>query len=97
MRKIVVSTQFKKDVKLARKRQLPEQKLNEIVFKLANDEELPNELRDHQLYGDYVGFRELHIQPDWLLVYRKLEDQTIQMLNLYRTGSHSDLFGKKRR
>lgn len=91
MRTIVLSTQFRKDLKLARKRHLPEEKLNEIVFKLANDEELPISNHDHALTGDKIGYRECHIQPDWLLIYNKVEGE-IQILNLFRTGSHSDLF-----
>ncbi len=91
MRTIVLSTQFRKDLKLARKRNLPEEKLNEIVFMLANDLELPMSNRDHALMGDKIGFRECHIQPDWLLIYNKVDGE-VQILNLYRTGSHSDLF-----
>ena len=91
MRTIVLSTQFRKDLKLARKRNLPEEKLNAIVFMLANDIELPMNNRDHALAGDKIGFRECHIQPDWLLIYNKVDGE-VQILNLYRTGSHSDLF-----
>ena len=91
MRTIVLSTQFRNDLKLARKRNLPEEKLNEIVFKLANDEEIPASNRDHALTGDKIGFRECHIQPDWLLIYNKVDGE-IRILNLFRTGSHSDLF-----
>ena len=91
MRTIVLSTQFRKDLKLARKRNLPEEKLNEIVFMLANDIELPTNNHDHALTGNKTGFRECHIQPDWLLIYNKVDGE-VQILNLYRTGSHSDLF-----
>lgn len=91
MRAIVLSTQFRKDLKLARRRNLPIEKLNEIVFMLANDMELPMNNHDHALTGNKTGFRECHIQPDWLLIYNKVEGE-VQILNLYRTGSHSDLF-----
>ena len=91
MRAIVLSTQFRKDLKLARRRNLPIEKLNEIVFMLANDMELPMNNHDHVLTGNKTGFRECHIQPDWLLIYNKVEGE-VQILNLYRTGSHSDLF-----
>lgn len=92
MRRIDFTGQYKKDLKLARKRHLPEDKLNEIIFKLANDEPLPDVNKDHSLSGDYVGTRECHISPDWLLIYSKHEDSSVQILTLIRTGSHSDLF-----
>lgn len=91
MRTIIISSQYKKDLKLARKRGLPEDKLNEVVFMLANDLPLPAINRDHVLIGDKNGLRECHILPDWLLIYDK-EEGELQILNLIRTGSHSDLF-----
>ena len=92
MRRIDFTGQYKKDLKLARKRNLQESKLNEIIFMLANDQDLPAANRDHMLFGDYAGTRECHIQPDWLLIYRKEDDDSVQILTLIRTGSHSDLF-----
>lgn len=92
MRRIDITGQYKKDLKLARKRHLPEDKLNEIIFKLANDEPLPESNKDHALTGQFVGTRECHIEPDWLLIYSKEEDGSILILTLIRTGSHSDLF-----
>jgi len=92
MRRIDLTGQYKKDLKLARKRDLPEEKLNQIVFLLANDEPLPVANRDHALTGDFFGCRECHIEPDWLLIYSKNDDETVQILSLIRTGSHSDLF-----
>lgn len=92
MRRIDITGQYKKDLKLARKRHMPEDKLNEIILKLANDEPLPPANRDHALSGDYGGARECHITPDWLLIYNKSEDDALQILTLIRTGSHSDLF-----
>ena len=92
MRQIEITGQYKKDLKLARKRNLPEAKLNEIIFMLANEQVLPAVNKDHALYGDYEGTRECHIQPDWLLIYSKSEEDSIQILSLIRTGSHSDLF-----
>ena len=93
MRTIIFSTQYKKDLKLARKRNLPEEELNQVVFNLANDIPLDVKYRDHELYNQFKGFRECHIKPDWLLMYRKTSDGTLQILELVRTGSHSDLFG----
>lgn len=90
MLKIVVSNRFKKDLKLAHKRGCDMQLLNSIVTKLANEEPLPEKYKDHNLSGDYVGYRECHVQPDWLLIYKTYEEELV--LLLYRTGSHSDLF-----
>lgn len=82
--------QYLKDLKLARKRGLDEKKLNEIILKLIKGEELPSKNRDHFLTGNYKGFRECHISPDWLLIYSR--DITIKIVTLVRTGTHSDLF-----
>ena len=56
---------------------------------LATGEPLPEKNRDHPLHGDYEGYRECHINPDWLLIYEK--DTEIRIISLYRTGTHSDL------
>lgn len=87
---ISTTTQFKKDLKLARKQGKDEEKLWEVVERLANGEELEEKYRDHNLTGRYSGYRECHIDPDWLLVYKKQDE--ILILLLYRLGSHSDLF-----
>lgn len=92
MRTIILSTQYKKDIKLARKRNLPEEELNKVVYDLANDVPLATKYRDHELINKYRGFRECHIRPDWLLIYRKTDDGELQILELVRTGTHSDLF-----
>ncbi len=63
-------------------------KLKNIIDILANNSPLPLKYRDHKLMGCYEGSRELHIEPDWLLIYRLSQDSLI----LERTGSHSDLF-----
>ena len=91
-RSIVWTTQFKKDYKLALKRHLDIELLDNIIRSLARGETLPEKNRDHALTGDWVGHRECHILPDWLLVYR-IEDDVL-VLTLARTGTHSDLFGK---
>ena len=64
--------------------------LKDIVTKLANGEPLDARHKDHPLSGDWIGHRECHIQPDWLLIYRIEND--ILVLTLSRTGTHSDLF-----
>ena len=88
--------QFRRDLKLAKKRGLMLSDLFDVVEKLSNDKPLDEHCRDHALHGDYQGYRECHINTDWLLVYEK--DTEIRILSLYRTSTHSDLFsnGKKR-
>ena len=83
---------FKKSYKLAQRRGKDMKKLWHIVELLANKEPLPEQNKDHSLTGDYIGFRECHIEPDWLLVYQYIEN--VLILNLFDTGSHSDLFSK---
>ena len=90
MLEIVLSNRFKKDLKMAKKRGYNLDLLNDIVEKLAKQEPLPKKNRDHSLTGDFIGFRECHIQTDWLLVYRVNDEELI--LFLTRTGTHSDLF-----
>lgn len=87
---IIASNKFRKDLKLARKRGLKLEKLNAVVEMLANQLPLDIRYRDHALTGDYGDFRECHIEPDWLLIYR--QDEDVLELFLFRTGSHSDLF-----
>lgn len=87
---ILFTAKFKKDIKLAQKQGKNLDKLFTVVELLSNDEKLDVKCRDHELSGNYDGFRECHIEPDWLLIYRKNNDQVI--LYLLRTGSHSDLF-----
>ena len=87
---IKTTTQFKKDFKLAKRRNRNMNLLKEIIDKLANEEPLEEKYRDHALTGNWTGHRECHIQPDWLLVYRVEND--VLVLTLSRTGSHSDLF-----
>ena len=90
MLKIVLSNRFKKDLKLAKKRGLNLDILEDIVNKLAMREKLPDKNRDHGLTGDYIVYRECHVAPDWLLVYRVEEDEL--ELFLFSTGTHSVLF-----
>ncbi|MBF0397982.1 MAG: type II toxin-antitoxin system YafQ family toxin [Desulfobacterales bacterium] len=85
---IIKDTQFKRDVKLSLKRGKDMSKLKDIIDKLFAGEVLPPKNKDHKLKGVYKDFRECHIEPDWLLIY-KIEDDT---LFLVRTGSHADLF-----
>lgn len=88
MLKLNLTTQFKRDLKLCKKRNYNISMLNAIVNTLRIPEALPPKNKDHTLKGDYVGRRECHISPDWLLIYRINGDE----LYLDRTGTHSDLF-----
>lgn len=87
---IIMSTSFKKDYKSIIKRGYDKKLLQDIINQLANGEELPPRNKDHFLKGNYNGFKECHILPDWLLIYKIDEDKLI--LALTRTGTHSDLF-----
>lgn len=89
---VKLTTQFKKDYKQAIKRGLKIQMLDDVITALALGEVLPEKNRDHALSGNWIGHRECHILPDWLLIYR-IEDDVL-ILTLTRTGTHSDLFGK---
>lgn len=77
--------QYLKDLRLARKRGLDETKLNSIILNLVNGEALPPKCRDHALVGNYKGFRECHVSPDWLLIYRL--DDSVKIVTLVRTGT----------
>ncbi len=90
MLEIVFSNQCRKDVKLAEKRGYDLDKFKAVVTQLAKGEPLSEKHRDHNLTGIYAGFRECHIQPDWLLIYRINDEELILFLS--RTGTHSDLF-----
>lgn len=87
---VYFSTRFKKDFKLMRKRGMNPAIFEEVVQLLRMQQPLPAKYRDHDLTGDWFGFRECHLLPDWLLIYQVQEDRLILVLS--RTGSHSDLF-----
>lgn len=83
------TTTFKKDYKRAKKRGYDMRLIYDVIDTLQRGEELPSKNRDHALTGNWNGYRECHITPDWLLVYKIFEDKLL--LSLTRTGSHSDL------
>ena len=87
MRTIDRSTAFKRDFK---KHGEIDAALIEVLYKLISDEDLPEKYRDHSLSGDWSGYRECHVKPDLLLIYKKPDEET---LRLARLGSHSELFG----
>lgn len=86
------TSQFKKDYKLAIKRGFKIEMLNTLISRLAMGEPLPPKYKDRPLSGNWAGYRECHILPDWLLIYRVEND--VLVLTLVHTGSHSDLFGR---
>ena len=92
MYQIVYTSQMKKGVRLMKKRGKDLEKLEKVLFQLASGCQLPPQNRDHQLTGEMRDFRECHIEPDWLLIYRFYDDLLI--LSATATGSHSDLLGK---
>ena len=90
VRELILTGKFKKSLKLAKKRGLNISALDEVVTMLQNDISLDMRHCDHELKGRFAGFRECHIQPDWLLIYLK-EDEYLT-LTLVDTGTHADLF-----
>ncbi len=92
MYRIVATGKFKKDLKTIIKRGYNMKLMDDVITKLSNGEKLPEKNRDHALAGNYVGKRECHITPDWLLIY-EIDDGNL-FLYLTRTGTHSDLFNK---
>ncbi len=83
------STKFKKDFKACVKRHYKLDLLQQIIDILRIPDTLPQKNADHSLAGDYTGYRECHVTPDWLLIYRVDGNELL----LYRTGTHADLFG----
>ncbi len=83
-------TLFKKDFKRIKKRGYDISRLEKVIELLSNEVPLPEQFKDHNLTGNYNGFRECHIAPDWLLIYQVNNNELVLVLS--RTGSHSDLF-----
>lgn len=83
MLELELATQFKRDSK-----KIVKQRKNKDLL----DSILDPKHKDHNLSGDWHGYRECHITPDWLLIYKIIKDDCVQLLRLSRTGSHSDLF-----
>jgi mRNA interferase YafQ len=86
---LFVSSKFKKDIKLMKKRHYDFSNLKEVIRLLSNQKQLDAKYRNHSLKsGEYKGYQECHISPDWLFVYKIKAN----VLVCYRTGTHSDLF-----
>jgi mRNA interferase YafQ len=90
MYKLQVTSKYKKDLKRAKSRGLDLDSLQNVLSYLVNGITLPKEYNDHKLLGRYIGYRECHISPDWLLIYDI--NTEIKLLTLVRTGTHADLF-----
>ncbi len=88
MRRPVTSSQFRRDVKLAEKRGKDLQKLKTLIRLLVMEGPLPVHYLDHALKQNWKGYRDAHIEPDWLLIYKTEGDE----LRLARTGTHADIF-----
>ena len=86
--RLIYTTQFKKDFKKIKKRGKEISKLINVIEILLERKNLDAKYQDHPLCGKFKDHRECHIEPDWLLIYRRTKDELI----LERTGSHSDLF-----
>ena len=91
MYKIFFTAKMKRDLKRMKKRGKDISKLTSVLSTLADGNTLPQSAHDHQLSGNMADFREYHIEPDWLLVYRIEED--VLILTATETGTHADLFG----
>jgi mRNA interferase YafQ len=93
LRRVKFTSRFSKDVK--REGKSPNNKdltlrLQPIIDLLCDDQELPKRLNDHALIGEFLGWRELHVKPDLLLIYKKIGEDWLELLRL---GSHSEIFG----
>ena len=88
MLKLIYQQRFKKELKKSKKRGNNIGKLKTIITSLLNEDHLPEKNCNHKLKGDFEGCWECHIEPDWLLIYKKTPTEII----LVRTGTHADLF-----
>ncbi len=88
MLRIQLTTKFKRDLKKVQKQNKDMDKIKVVMNLLMQQEPLPKSYKDHPLTGNYKGCNDLHIEPDWLLIYRINEER----VRFERTGSHSDLF-----
>lgn len=88
--RIKVAKAFKRDRDLCKKRGYDTSLLDEAILILAKNGKLPSKYRQHKLVGNYAGYWECHIRPDWLMIWKQQDDELI--LTLTRTGTHADLF-----
>jgi mRNA interferase YafQ len=90
MMKLQTTNAFRKDYKRCKKRGLDMKLLQEVIKTLLAEKTLAEKHHDHALVGEYIGFRECHIQPDWLLIYKADKESLILIAS--RTGKHNDIF-----
>ena len=90
MYSIQMSTAFRRDVRRSKRQNKDMKRFQEVIHLLASGEQLSERWKDHQLGGEWRGFRECHLDPDWLLIYRVNRSES--MIELVRMGSHADLF-----
>ena len=90
MLELVTTSTFRKDLKIAKKRGYDLSLIEFVIDELLKENTLPQKYKDHVLTGNYRGFRECHISPDWLLIYAVDKDKLVLLVS--RTGTHSDLF-----
>ena len=86
--RVTQTTQFRKDLKMQQKRGKDLQKVKDFITHYLSEDSLPVNNRDHALTGNWSGWRDCHLEPDWLLIYKRSSDE----LTLGRTGTHYDLF-----
>ena len=91
MHRFKTTKQFEGDYRLLVKRGKDMEKLKTVMRCLVNQQPLESRYRDHALTGNFKGFRDCHIEPDWILLYRI--DKTLEEITFVRSGSHADLFG----
>ncbi len=87
--KVIPTSKYRKDIKLLIRRGYDLSPLKDVVSKLANGETLPAKYKDHQLHGNKKGYRDCHIQGDWVLIYKI--DKDVLTLVLSETGTHADI------
>jgi len=90
MREPIYHGKFKRDLKKAEQRGYDMDKMREAIRLLVTDAPLPDRYKDHAMKGDWITYRNAHVAPDWILLYKKEGDDRIIFA---RTGTHSDLFG----
>jgi mRNA interferase YafQ len=92
MYEIKITGQFKKDFKLISRRNYNISKLETLLNLLILGDKLPSKYKEHPLKNNFKNFSDCHIEPDWLLIFKR--DDAEKIITLVRTGTHSDIFGK---
>ncbi len=90
IRELHIARSFKTDIKKLSATEKADTRA--VVLKLQKDEPLEQRLHDHDLHGNYTGFRECHVHPDLLLVYKKTDNGELHILSLARISSHTNIF-----